>query len=329
MEALRTHQAPTPGFRTCTRCKQPTVCTTLVFKMCLKCRQKRRKVASQSLLGEGASTDTALLGPSMKVGVVMDAGADENRRGVKETGMSGHAGVKRKAEKSLSELGEGEQAFALKMMKKRLKTAIQKNEKNPTPLREINTNGIEYQTATALYSALRSKLFTLSSALSSKSTSHGNNNKLLQFEASHAIIAVSTISNLKRAQLVSNDLRKIARLPFDLETASSPNAMNSSTQILSFTCTCQAAFSAVAPSLSATTPTLTPVLKPTLKTKGTQGDLIRWARAHARLPAAKGSPSRSPGAACGGRVIVVVSDDVSHPVVGIPGQRIVVRVEHP
>lgn len=68
--------------------------------------------------------------------------------------------------------------------------------------------------------------------------------------------------------------------------------------------------------------------------KGTQGDLIRQARARLALSGAGaatgGQPAVTPARVrreCGGRVYVKSKDDNSHPL-GILGQRITVRVQH-
>jgi len=69
--------------------------------------------------------------------------------------------------------------------------------------------------------------------------------------------------------------------------------------------------------------------------KGTQGDLIRQARARLALSgtgnaATGGQPAVTPARVrreCGGRVYVKSKDDNSHPL-GILGQRITVRVQH-
>jgi len=73
----------------------------------------------------------------------------------------------------------------------------------------------------------------------------------------------------------------------------------------------------------------TPVAISKLSLKGTQGDLIRQARAHA-LNAIGGQPEAAPikvRRECGGRVYVITKDDNSHPL-GIPGQKISVGVQH-
>jgi hypothetical protein len=67
--------------------------------------------------------------------------------------------------------------------------------------------------------------------------------------------------------------------------------------------------------------------KPILK--GTQGDLIRQARAQLALNAT-GQPEAAPTRVrreCGGHVFVLTKDDNSHPL-GIPGQKISVQVKH-
>ena len=70
--------------------------------------------------------------------------------------------------------------------------------------------------------------------------------------------------------------------------------------------------------------------------KGTQGDLIRQARARLALSGAGsssmgGQPADVPATRvrreCGGRVYVITKDDNSHPL-GILGQRIGIRVQH-
>lgn len=70
--------------------------------------------------------------------------------------------------------------------------------------------------------------------------------------------------------------------------------------------------------------------------KGTEGDLIRQARARLALSGAGsssmgGQPADVPATRvrreCGGRVYVITKDDHSHPL-GILGQRIGIRVQH-
>jgi len=61
-----------------------------------------------------------------------------------------------------------------------------------------NPGYIEFQTASNLYKQLKLK----------------SSSKSFQFRGCHSIIIVPTIDNLKRVELVSKDLKKIAKLPF-------------------------------------------------------------------------------------------------------------------
>ena len=73
-----------------------------------------------------------------------------------------------------------------------------------------------------------------------------------------------------------------------------------------------------------------PVAASKLSLKGTQGDLIRQARAQLALNATGGQPEAAPTKVrreCGGRVYVITKDDNSHPL-GIPGQKISIGVQH-
>jgi hypothetical protein len=97
---------------------------------------------------------------------------------------------------------------------------------------------------------------------------------------------------------------------------------------LIYPCACLG-YDIVAPAAAA------PIAIANTSTKGTQGDLIRQARARlassgAGNAATGGQPAVTPARVrreCGGRVYVKSKDDNSHPL-GILGQMITVRVQH-
>lgn len=164
-------------------------------------------------------------------------------------------------------------------------------------------------------------------ALSSFPASNGGT-QFLQFHGSHTIVAVSSINNVKRINLVATDLRKIARLSFELRldflcdillyidirpffrlgnAILSPGPSGSAT--LSCPCNCLGHTQAVAP--------------PGPGKSNGPGSLVRWARANVASTASQAVPRM-----CGGKVNVTVLDDNTHPL-NILGQQIIVRVEHP
>jgi hypothetical protein len=167
----------------------------------------------------------------------------------------------------------------------------------------------------------------------------------LQFYGYHTIVANQEINNRKRTKMAVDDMRKIVRVPFEYalplscimvtDAAShslgnvqkSQNAETNSYALI-YPCACLG-YDNVTPAAAA------PIAPVNSSMKGTQGDLIRQARARLASSgagnAATGSqPAVAPARVrreCGGRVYVKSKDDTSHPL-GILGQRITVRVQH-
>lgn len=133
------------------------------------------------------------------------------------------------------------------------------------------------------------------------------------------------IDNAKRVEMVTNDLRKIARLPFECVAPQQDKIENADlclrshkypemaydfetrARITKFKCTC----------LGYEAPKPQP-----MTLNGNSGDLMKKAR-HAANTA---TPVQMPRA-CGGRVTITAVDDRTHPL-RLVGQRIVVLVEH-
>ncbi|KAJ3509321.1 hypothetical protein NLJ89_g5283 [Agrocybe chaxingu] len=291
MDSQKTYPHPTAYSRLCSTCLKRNVS---VFKNCSDCREKsrqkrvladqrkkeRERRVSQALAQmrkEMMSSDSDVENASAMQGVEGPvASAKENGAKAKE------GAAKRKEAKAFSELEGAERDTAVQEMQKRLKKKIKARGSAMTPNlsgRETD-DGKEYQTASMLYDAIKSE-----------STRVLALNKPLQFRGYHSIVAVSSINHEKRAEIVENDLRKLARLFF----AAARNTMvEKDTGKLMFKCAC------AGPSVP---------MGPPVK-KGTQGDLIRWARARAAFDAAA-SPQ------CGGTVTITVKGDNSHPY-GIP-----------
>lgn len=167
----------------------------------------------------------------------------------------------------------------------------------------------------------------------------------LQFYGYHTIVANQEINNRKRTKMVVDDMRKIVRVPFeyalflsyfmatDAASHSLGNvqkAQNAETNsyALIYSCACLG-YDTVTPAAAV------PIASANSSIKGTQGDLIRQARARLALSGAGSAatgdqPVVAPTRVrreCGGRVYVKSRDDNSHPL-GILGQRITVRVQH-
>ncbi|KAF9475575.1 hypothetical protein BDN70DRAFT_996337 [Pholiota conissans] len=143
-------------------------------------------------------------------------------------------------------------------------------------------SGKEYQTATALYESLKKR--------SSNASILG---RKINFNGYHVIVAVSTIDHLKRIDMVTNDLRKLARLSFDYTKPNHSYDFKTMARTASFQCTC----------LCQKSPS-------SLET---------------RLMGSTSGPSTPK--LCGGIVTITAVDDTTHPL-DILGQRIRVRVEH-
>ncbi|KAF8970917.1 hypothetical protein BDZ97DRAFT_1409125 [Flammula alnicola] len=305
------------SFKACATCKKSNVHTFSSFKNCTKCREKNR--LKSQLKDERKRAQLALqasLVPSMAVASyeaigqtsVMKRIVDENRREGKAI-VTATGAVKRKAPKALHELDAHEQRAVLIQMKNRLEATIKAASGGgaaPAPVVPHFSKGAkEYQLATALYEAVKRRIQKCSSTQSK-----------MNFSGYHAIVAVSTIDNLKRVEMVVKDLRKIARLPFDYTKSDQSYDFETRARTSTFQCTClgHAPVQAAAPHPQAAVPTGS--------MKGTQGDLIRKARA---MNAVSGLTVPR---LCGGRVVVTAVDDGTHPL-RIVGQRIIVRVEHP
>ncbi|KAF8810849.1 hypothetical protein BYT27DRAFT_7161397 [Phlegmacium glaucopus] len=296
-------------YRRCGRCRQ-AIDINLPFKTCNACRAKNKVKRERMRLKIKEMQTTAVLartdvhnrkcdttGASMKgENACSSTQRDESRKVVE--------GDTRGAQKSLYELEGEERKVAMKMMKASLKPIIRRHGKKPLPIATVKsaTNVQDYQTASSLYDALKSK------ALSSYPASN-EGTQFLQFHGSHTIVAVSSINNTKRIYLVAKDLRKIARLSFELGDAMvlpDPSAPGSAT--LSYPCNCLGHTRAVAP--------------PGPQKSNGPGFLVRWARAGFASTASQAVPRM-----CGGKVNVTVLDDNTHPL-NILGQQIIVCVEH-
>ncbi|CAA7263876.1 unnamed protein product [Cyclocybe aegerita] len=318
MESPKRFPDPTKNYRICGTCFKRNVSVWQTFKNCNDCREKnrqkkvraderkkererqvsltiaqmRKEMMSSDNDAENASTMQGVEGPSASA---KEDAAKEDAAKV-DAAKAKEGGVKRKGAQALSELEGAERDSATQEMKKRLEKKIKANGRSKTPdlsSREAD-DGKEYQTASMLYDAIKSK-----------STRLVTLNKPLQFRGCHSIVAVSSIRHKKRAEIVENDLRKLARLSF----AASPNAFaehetGKLSRTLMFTCACAGP--------SSTKPSPSVPVEPPVK-KGTQGDLIRWARARAASDAAAKQ--------CGGIVTITVKDDNSHPY-GIPGSKL-------
>jgi len=219
--------------------------------------------------------------------------------------------AKKRKTKLISDLDGKERDVALQEMKNGLKQKFGTMIVAPLSKPPQN-NEKEYQTASSLYDTLKREV-----QASSPST--------LQFSGHHRIVANKDINNRKRTKMVVDDMRKIVRVPFELANVQKSKIAKTNAYGISYPCSCLGYDTSTVVSAA-------PVATSTTSLKGTQGDLIRQARARLALNATGGQPE--PEAAptkvrreCGGRVYVITKDDNSHPL-GIPGQKISVGVQH-
>ncbi|KDR71895.1 hypothetical protein GALMADRAFT_213720 [Galerina marginata CBS 339.88] len=315
MENPSTNSLVTPAsfVMPCSTCHKPdSVHKHGPFRNCLPCRENNRR-KSELKQQRKKQREEEIARARISLQEKMDSGAmpNENFHGGHQVTSTG--ATKRKSPKGLHELDGEAQRVALGQMKNGLKQAVKGNKRvvSLASLRVVTTSGEgkEYQSASALYDSLKNRLKKVNPASA----------KFLKFHGFHSIIAVSTIDNQKRAAMVANDLRKIARVPFDLSKPTPSYNFETMGRTLTFKCTCLGNTPAAVPNSSVPT-----TATPTAILKGTQGDLIRQARARAGVEAAASSVPR----VCGGTILITAVDDGRHPL-GILGQRISVCIEHP
>ncbi|PPQ78769.1 hypothetical protein CVT25_010642 [Psilocybe cyanescens] len=219
------------------------------------------------------------------------------------------SGTKRKAPKALDEMESEERRTALVAMKNGLKQTVKGNKRVVTPMRITSTagEGEEYQTATALYESLKKRV--------AKASANTDTSKFLQFHAFHAIVAIGTIDNQKRLELVAKDLRKICRVLFDHHNPTKLYNFETMGRIATYTCRCLG---------NLVIPDAPPPASSKASKKGAQGDLIKQARLARSVEASALTVPRI----CGGKVKITIVDDGRHPI-NIPGQRISISIEHP
>ncbi|KIM37379.1 hypothetical protein M413DRAFT_448447 [Hebeloma cylindrosporum] len=300
-------------FRACVTCKQYTIRDYMRYKNCTTCREKNR--FKQRLAAQRKQQRNQLWAMEMLNGAKSDISdsddEDDGSTGEEnhETRPDGAPPAKKRKMKLISELDGKEKEVALLDMKNGLKRKLRKKVVVAPPTK---SSGKEYQTASVLYDTLKRKVQASSAS------------EFLQFYGYHTIVANQDINNRTRTKMVVDDMRKIVRVPFDLTGVQKSQNATTKSYALTYPCAC----------LGYDTPAAAaPIAPGNASSKGTKGDLIRQARVQLALSGGSGSATGASAPArvrreCGGRVYVLTKDDNSHPL-GILGQRISVRVQHP
>ncbi|KAF8063619.1 hypothetical protein FPV67DRAFT_254934 [Lyophyllum atratum] len=153
----------------------------------------------------------------------------------------------------------------------------------------------EYQSATDMYKAMK--------VLSKKS----------HFRGSFSIVTKAEIDHRRRTIIVVDDLRKIAKIPFEHDHAIKPTS--GASYRIAFRCTCLAA-----PTIMKPSPNIGATPMPSsLKRK--QSDLTTWVGLKPDVA------DREARTRCKGKVTIVAEDDASH-FLGIKGQKVTVTIGH-
>ena len=215
--------------RLCQTCSKNVLEAFSSFKNCVSCREKNRvksQLKAQRKKERNAMVEKhrVAMERSTTVDAVVDTDDEIDSDGKENPHSSSGGPVKMKAPISLRDLEGKERKTALKEMKRSLRKSMKEASSSPIqpfidPKRPVRISHFtrtlahtsisqlekvkEFQNASALYDALKSK--------SSRANLSGAR---FNFSGCHSIIAVPDITNTKRVDLVTKDLKKIARLPF-------------------------------------------------------------------------------------------------------------------
>ncbi|KAI0924524.1 hypothetical protein AcW1_006632 [Taiwanofungus camphoratus] len=210
----------------------------------------------------------------------------------------------------------------------------------------------QYQTGADMLDTLSSSLKQYYNACLSSSAQP----PYIQFRGGYSVVSDPKITRWKRVDMVSDELKKVVKLPHSKKAYVRP--MSADTWTESFQCDCSRG--RVASSLSSQTPSMmshtarTPT-PPSSQTPGassscakpakrTQTSLSHWILSAAPKAKTSTSVTVDAGAAyitgiptsvddvpgCGGKVNITVQDDESHPLGKlVKGQKIILEVDHP
>ncbi|KAF9466668.1 hypothetical protein BDZ94DRAFT_1305909 [Collybia nuda] len=273
--------------RPCNQCTRGRIPVADTKKSCKTCRDKRRNYNQTKKRKLSA------------LATIQEPNSSTNTLSV-----SAAPSAKRKVDEAFKDAEGREEDISkvLERMKKRLIKQIYEpgtsnTSASSTKVKNQDPNYIEFQTATDMYRALKSQ---------SKS-------KAFHFHGSFSIIAVSSVDNSKRERLVTQELRKIAKLSFEYDK---PKLLGS---VLVYNCACTNYSQLLRPQ-PRTSPLNTMVGGEPAPRKHRPSDLA------VSVGLDSGGTNLSP-VVCTGKILVSSEDDHSHPM-GIRGQKITVRVEH-
>ncbi|EAU81568.2 hypothetical protein CC1G_02584 [Coprinopsis cinerea okayama7 len=317
--------------KSCKTCKQVPVPAWSSRVNCINCREKNRKKQQlvkarkelrfmQALAGvssdaysrssdteDGSATPTGRTTPTPK-SISAPVRPKENRdprrfsldarlRAVQKQRAMDAAPVQKRPPKRLKELEGDERQVALKMMKARIREVVDQRSYLAQSPGLPTFQGTEFQNASALYRALNQAVIDANSSSS-----------LLRFRGYHSIIKTNDCDHLSRLDMVIRDIRGLTGVRFQREQQI-PTTSTTTKSIKSFLCTCKGFKSTVSQT----------ALAPPKKTS----NLLKWARGVRK----EQTSSEKVRIECHGVVSVIVESDNSHPC-GIPGQRIIVSIEH-